>query len=306
MKDLESDKTLQKIRKTFKFYVKHAVRRENEYILMKCQFFKQPGLECDYCKTNPPKCTQTLDFMKKFDGRFMQPINSSSHPGHYMTFLEMAKLDKFQSEQGRGDLGKCKICPNWGFSTITEQDRHRKLFHPKTKVNDVVPETSQIHTCNFKINGKVCGEIFSSHHLLWKHKTNVGHKKNRIERAKKQVQEEADKSTKQKAEKTIAKKVAKQKCITNCFVLSQEELEETEKEEGNSNIDMEDNAQISIEEEEVDDDDCNARPCKIEKVIEKSNQTVEWVQCRLCPKWFHQYCVEVNDTNARMFECALH
>ena len=49
---------------------------------------------------------------------------------------------------------------------------------------------------------------------------------------------------------------------------------------------MEDNAQISIEEEEVDDDDCNARPCKIEKVIEKSNQTVEWVQCRLCPKLF--------------------
>ena len=55
--------------------------------------------------------------------------------------------------------------------------------------------------------------------------------------------------------------------------------------------------------DDVDEDDCNATPCKIEDIVSKSNQVLEWVQCQQCPKWFHQYCVGVVDP---LFKCNSH
>ena len=127
---------------------------------MKCQFTKQPGLECNYCKAKPPKASKTLEFMKNHQGKFMQPIPSVIHPQHFTTFLEMIQLEKY-SEGKADELGKCKICPDWSFSTVTEQDRNRKLLHPKQKAREIIPIEARAHKCTFKIDGKVCGEILS-------------------------------------------------------------------------------------------------------------------------------------------------
>ena len=316
MKELESDKKLQSFRKKFKFIAMHAVRRQNEFAIMKCQFFKQPGLECNFCKQNPPKCTQTLNLLKKYKGRLMQPIPSTTHTGHFLTFLEMIKMDSFPEEEARGDLGKRMVCPNWGFTSVTEQDRHRKLFHPKTKACDIVPEKSQIHKCNFKINGKVCGETFQTH-MLWKHKNNVGHKKNRKEAAKEQAEKDDDKLSKRNTEKSFALKVTKQRTITSCLNREDQPDEEGDevvhREEGDNREEVDDEEEevddeeeeVNDKEEEVDDEEeegdndeeerddegCNARPCIIDEIVSTPGDVVEWVQCELCPKWFHQYCV---------------
>ena len=101
----------------------------------------------------------------------------------------MLDLDSVPEDKMYGDLGKCLICPNWGFSSLTQQKQHRKLFHQQTKMTDVVPEDSQKLMCNFKINIKICGEVFKLHHILWKHKTNVGDKKNHFEIARKAAEE---------------------------------------------------------------------------------------------------------------------
>ena len=62
----------------------------------------------------------------------------------------MVSLTELPEEQ-IGDLGKCIICPKWGFTSVTEQDRHRKVFHPKSKGVEVVRSGSQIHTCNYRV-----------------------------------------------------------------------------------------------------------------------------------------------------------
>ena len=63
----------------------------------------------------------------------------------------------------------------------------------------------------------------------------------------------------------------------------------------------------SEEESDIDDDDCNARPCIIDQVVAKAKQTVDWIQCRLCPKWYHNYCAQVDDDDhAYLFKCKFH
>ena len=183
---------------------------------------------------------------------------------------------------------------------MTEQDRDRKLFHPDSKVKDVVPEESQKHKCTFKINNVICGEVFKSHHLLWKHKTVLGHKKNRSEIAKNRDVLEKETATKQSKEKEIAKKIAGQKIITNWVNTQTDKDEDTEEEAGGH-----DSGEIE-EDMEVDDGDCNARPRKINNLISKSKQHVDWIQCRLCPKWFHNCCVSVEEENAHLFQCDSH
>ena len=159
---------------------------------------------------------------------------------------------------------------------------------------------------NFKIDGKICGEVFKSHHLLWKHKTNVGHKKNHFEAARKEAEASDEKKANQNAEKNVAKAAAKQKCITSCFAREweQEDTDEVEEVEDTEHVDdLDEDLSGHMEQ---DDDDCNANPCKIHEIISKSSQRAEWVQCRVCPKWFHQHCVGVDEQNAASFECTFH
>ena len=36
-------------------------------------------------------------------------------------------------------------------------------------------------------------------------------------------------------------------------------------------------------------------PCSIGTIIKNKNANVTWVRCSACPKWFHQFCVDVSD-----------
>ena len=60
------------------------------------------------------------------------------------------------------------------------------------------------------------------------------------------------------------------------------------------------------ESDDIDDDDCNARPCIIDNIVSKSKDHVDWIQCRLRPKWYHAYCINVNEDVAHLFECDKH
>ena len=54
LRDFKASAKLRAHRKKFRFYANHAIRHENELVLMECQFFKPLGLECDHCKNPPP------------------------------------------------------------------------------------------------------------------------------------------------------------------------------------------------------------------------------------------------------------
>ena len=62
------------------------------------------------------------------------------------------------------------------------------------------------------------------HNILWKHKTNVGDKKNHFEAARKEAEEFNKKGANQNTEKNVAKAVAKQKCITSYFAKESERM----------------------------------------------------------------------------------
>ena len=57
--------------------------------------------------------------------------------------------------------------------------------------------------------------------------------------------------------------------------------------------------------EDIDDDDCNARPCIIDGLVKNKKTKVAWVRCCACLKWFHQYCVGVADDDLT-FKCPKH
>ena len=103
-------------------------------------------------------------------------MESLTREGHFYTFLEMRKMVSFatSNEDKTSELGNCKICPAWKFSSNAEQDRHRKLFHYYAKTSDVCKDRKC--KCNHKVDGNICGEVFPSQH-----------KRNRIEKAKQDV-----------------------------------------------------------------------------------------------------------------------
>ena len=70
---------LKQIRGEFAFLCRHADRRANCFTLLKCQLFKPDGMECDWCKENPPKECPALDFEKHLGGFFFDPIQFETH-----------------------------------------------------------------------------------------------------------------------------------------------------------------------------------------------------------------------------------
>ena len=199
------------------------------------------------------------------------------------------------------------------FSSVTEQERHRKLVHYESKIKEVVPENSRKHKYTWKIDGVICGVTFETYHRLQKHKKATGHKRNRSEIARKQHEAAQENANKQSKEKSVAKNISKQKKVTSWMNAQQsdesedekQETDEEEEEEEEEDSETESESQGSAHpEDDIHDDDCNARPCRIEDVISKSKERVDWIQCRSCPKWYHTYCV--NAENDLLFECDNH
>lgn len=185
LRDFKTVEYLKKLQKEFKCYAKHAIRRNNEFVLLKCQFFREPEDFCKYCRNNPPTATKTVELIKKNNGKLLEPLLSSTHDEHYHTFLEMIGMLPVETGVDTSELGYCEICPSWKFTSNSEVDRHKKLLHPLATMENVC--TKRKFTCNFKMPcGSACGQVFNTAYKLTKHKDSTGHKKTRTDMAKEQ------------------------------------------------------------------------------------------------------------------------
>ena len=206
MRDINTVEALKKLRKEFTFYAKHAIRRHNEFVLLKCQFFREPEEVCGRCRDNPSTAIKTLELMKKNDGKLFAPTRSSTHEDHYHTFLEMMDMIPVEEEMDDSELGACEICPSWRFTSNAEIDRHKKILHPFETMGNVTNKRKFI--CNWKTQDETtCGEVFDSSYKLQKHKEAKGHKRSRSENAnEKEKQRKKDEYAVSNEAMTVASK----------------------------------------------------------------------------------------------------
>ena len=85
LREFDSDRCLSHVRNEFKFLIKHADRLPNEITFMKCQLFKSPGNECEYCAENPPLLCPAYQYEKAQGGFMFEPVASTTNEGHYKT-----------------------------------------------------------------------------------------------------------------------------------------------------------------------------------------------------------------------------
>ena len=99
--------------------------------------------EIIFAKYNDRSCCSSFKskkVQKFFDGnvKFQAPSESDTK-GHYETFIqEVSNTCKKFSDEGqptREDkaLGKCEMCPSFGFKSQSEKDRHVRMFHRRQK-----------------------------------------------------------------------------------------------------------------------------------------------------------------------------
>ena len=143
-----------------KFMLKHVQRHHNEVLFIKC---KSPM--CDHCGNHPVKSKEVFYFLKTYGMNFFSPMPSSNYPGHYCTFLEM--FEKPPTEVGvlhsgmpshiEKYLHACEYCPAYMFLSITEKNRHMRIFHPKKYPRRSSNSTkSLVNVCSFKILFLLC------------------------------------------------------------------------------------------------------------------------------------------------------
>ena len=111
-------------------------------------------------------------------------MKSDIHPGHYFTFLEMCEkptTDLSEGDEGipTGTVGKCENCSSFWFSSKTEMQRHKSLFH-RHPPNQQRPGK---HICRFKIANaessaeRECGLQIPSAYRLAQHRKQAMHTK---------------------------------------------------------------------------------------------------------------------------------
>ena len=137
---LKEDQELQPLVREFKFLCHHADRRRNSISFLKCQLIR-PGKECDWCLSHPPLDCPAYRFEKGVGGFSFDPMPSEDHPDHFMTYLEMINLKKYDYQHDLFGIGKCSICPNWWFSSPTEMKRHKKLAHPRISIKNILKKS---------------------------------------------------------------------------------------------------------------------------------------------------------------------
>lgn len=109
--------------------MKHIFRRIHSLTILKCQ-----SSDCLHCTHNPVIKTTACNFLRKFKG-LPSPAPDKIHEGHFTTFIDMCEsecdnyedthMPKFQNAQ----LGKCPDCSLYCFTSKTEKEKHRRLFH---------------------------------------------------------------------------------------------------------------------------------------------------------------------------------
>ena len=150
----------------------HMQTTAHGYVIRKCK----PGeYSCEYCKSHPTRGSTRLWSAlpsKKSGGLFYDCQEDVNKPGHYRTLLDLLneKDLKIKPDGIFPEMEKCqeKNCFTT-FKSRKDGERHSRLAHNIVQVQTEFP-------CNFKVNGKTCGQVFESAYFLQKHKNLTGHK----------------------------------------------------------------------------------------------------------------------------------
>ena len=113
-----------------------------------------------------------MQFFKENRDKWLEPIKSTSHQGHFSTFLDLVEnlpVSDPNNNSGNLPFRKCKISSDWVFSSLAEQTQHRRIVYPKSRPRSISVRAGK-HVCKFKVSRNPCGKIFSTHHQLIKHK----------------------------------------------------------------------------------------------------------------------------------------
>ena len=111
----------------FRFTMRHMDRRIGMVIFAKCT---DPA--CQHCSSNPPVSEEMLQCVRNFP----TPKPSSSHPGHFLTFIDALHQPRdrpcehmplFQEKS----LGRCEAGCKYVFTSRKDKDDHRKKVHPR-------------------------------------------------------------------------------------------------------------------------------------------------------------------------------
>ena len=123
-------------------------------------------------------------------GFLPDPVKSEKYRGHYKTYLESSRdCDKYTNVNDT-EHGRCAICPNWIFSSATEEKRHCKLLHPDENLCTLKKsKEKKSYKCNYNNSqGNVCGQEFKTYHRLYKHKKLNSHTRNRLQKVFKETE----------------------------------------------------------------------------------------------------------------------
>ena len=115
--------------------IDHMDRRKNELVFMKCE-----QSNCSHCQHSPFQAQDTFQFLKKWNMALFTPQTSTSHPGHYKTFIEMCtsadivqKHDAQMPSLIRSPLKMCPHCICYTFLSKSDETRHMKFFHHQNR-----------------------------------------------------------------------------------------------------------------------------------------------------------------------------
>ena len=79
-----------------RFMVQHIDRKSNEIIFAKCM---DPA--CQYCTKHPVRAKKMWEYLRQQKMKWANPVPSTLHPGHFMTFLEVCELNEKDLPTGR-------------------------------------------------------------------------------------------------------------------------------------------------------------------------------------------------------------
>ena len=156
---------------------KNLDRKSHEAIIAKCT-----APRCDYCTKFKVKAEKAWEFLKEREFKWFNPSPSTTHPGHFKTYLEMCEIDQEYFNTGDGGLpcslsiGRCPYCPSMEFLSAAERSRHISVLHAEKKGDGNRIWKTQ-HRCLFVIRAKTgstrCNLTFKSNNQLKEHKTQV-------------------------------------------------------------------------------------------------------------------------------------
>lgn len=185
LRRLRSEEALKPMMEECRFLLKHTDRRLNELNFLKCT-----DPLCAHCTTHPVQAVEAMAGFAAGVKTFYSPLKSKTHDGHFCTYKEMVAMDaageslpapdQHQPSAIALDLGCCKKCPSWVFTSVTESKRHYAAFHDTTlnkvqkalAAGERIPGYAPPKTATFC---KVCQKPFATRALLRQHCRDAGH-----------------------------------------------------------------------------------------------------------------------------------